>query len=60
MSKKLKSLLAKSFLKRRKDDNMEGLFQGSPSSSLRRQALMRVVEVEHPGHAVTFMEEVII
>jgi hypothetical protein len=60
MSKKLKSLLAKSFLKRSKDGNKEGLFQGSSSSSSRRQALMSVVQVKNPGCAVAFMEEVII
>jgi hypothetical protein len=60
MSKKLKSLLAKRFLKKSKDGNMEGLFQGSFSSSSRHQALMRVVEVDSPGRAVAFMNEVII
>jgi hypothetical protein len=59
MSKKLKSLLAKSFLKRSKDGNKEGLFQGSYSSSLRRQALMSVVQAENPGCATTFMEVII-
>jgi hypothetical protein len=60
MSKKLKSLLAKSFLKKSKDDNTEGLFQGSSSSSLRCQVLMRAVEVDNPRRAVAFMNEVII
>jgi hypothetical protein len=44
MSKKMKSLLVKSFLKRSKDDNMEGLFQGSSSSSSMCQALMSAVQ----------------
>jgi hypothetical protein len=60
MSKKLKSLLAKSFLKKTKDGNTEGLFQGSSSSSLRHQALMSVVQAENPGCGVAFMEEIII
>jgi hypothetical protein len=60
MSKKLKSLLAKSFLKKSKDCNMGDLFQGSSSSSSRCQVLMRVVEVDNPGVAVQFMNEVII
>jgi hypothetical protein len=60
MSKKLKSLLAKSFLKKSKDDNMGGLFQGSSLSSSRRQALMRAVEADNPGRTVAFMNEVII
>jgi queuine/archaeosine tRNA-ribosyltransferase len=60
MSNKLKSLLVNSFLKKSKDGNTEGLFQGSSSSSLRRQALMRAAEADFPGHAVAFMNEVII
>jgi hypothetical protein len=60
MSKKLKSLLAKSFLKRSNEGNKEGLFQGSSSSSLRHQALMSVVKAENLGCAVAFMDEVII
>jgi hypothetical protein len=64
MSKKMKSLLAKSLLKKSKDGNTEGLFQGSSSSSTRRKALMSVVktevQAENPGCAVAFMEEVII
>jgi hypothetical protein len=60
MSKKLKSLLAKSFLKKSKDGNTEGLFQGSSSSSSRREALMRTVEADNPGVAVAFMTEEII
>jgi hypothetical protein len=46
MSKKLKSLLAKSFFKKSKDGNTGGLFQGSSSSLSRRQALMRAVEAD--------------
>jgi hypothetical protein len=64
MSKKLKSVLAKSFHKKSKDGNTEGLFQGSSSSSSSHKALMSVVEMgvqaENPGCAVAFMEEVII
>jgi hypothetical protein len=60
MSKQLKSLLAKSFLKKSKDGNTGGLFQGSSSSSSRHQALMRVVEADNQGVAVAFMNEVII
>jgi hypothetical protein len=58
--KRLKSLLAKSFLKKSKDGNTGGLFQGSSSSSLRRQALTRAVEADNPGVEVAFMNEVII
>jgi hypothetical protein len=60
MSKKLKSLLAKSFLKKIKDGDTGGLFQGSSSSSSRCQALMRAVEADNLGHTVAFMNEVII
>jgi hypothetical protein len=60
MSKKIKSLLAKSFLKKSKDGNTEGLFQGSSSSSSRHEALIKVVQADFPGHGVTFMNEVII
>jgi hypothetical protein len=60
MSKKLKSLLVKSLLKKSKDGNTRGLFQGSSSSSSRCQALMRAVESDNPGVAVTFMNEIII
>jgi hypothetical protein len=64
MSKKLKSLLVKSFLKKSKDSNTNDLFQGSSSSWLRHKALMSVVkmkvQVENLGSVVTFMEEVII
>jgi hypothetical protein len=56
----MKSLPAKSFLKKSKDGNTEGLFQGSSSSSSRCQALIRVVEADFPGCAVAFMNEVII
>jgi hypothetical protein len=55
----MKSLLAKSFLKKSKDGNMEGLFQGSSSSSSRREALITAVQVDFPGRGVTFMNEVI-
>jgi hypothetical protein len=37
-----------------------GLFQGSSLSSSRRQALMRAVEADNPGRAITFMNELII
>jgi hypothetical protein len=47
-------------LKRSKDGNTEGLFQGSSSSSSSHQALMRAVEAENPGHAVGIIDEVII
>jgi hypothetical protein len=60
MSKKLKSLLAKSFLKKSKDGNTGGLFQGSSPSTPRRQALMRAVEADNPGRAVAFINEIII
>jgi hypothetical protein len=60
MSKKLKNLLAKSFLKKRKDGNTDGLFQGSSLSSPRHQALMRAIEANNLGHAVAFINEVII
>jgi hypothetical protein len=60
MSKKLKSLLVKSLLKKCKDGNTRGLFQGSSSSSSRCQALMRVVESDNPGVVVAFMNEIII
>jgi hypothetical protein len=60
MSKKLKSLLVKSFLKKSKDGKTGGLFQGSSSSSSRHQALMRAVEADNPRVAVEFMNEVII
>jgi hypothetical protein len=56
----MKSLLEKSFLEKSKDGNTEGLFQGSSLSSSRHQALIRVVEADFPGRAVTFMNEVII
>jgi hypothetical protein len=60
MSKKLKRVLVKSFLKKSKDGNMGGLFQGSSSSSLRHQVLMRAVEADNPGVPDAFMNEVII
>jgi hypothetical protein len=60
MSKKLKSLLGKSFLKKSKDGNTGDLFQGSSSSSSRCQALMRAVEEDNLGCVVAFMNEVII
>jgi hypothetical protein len=60
MSKKLKSLLVKSFLKKSKDGNTEGLFQGSSLSSSRHQALRSMAEAENLGCEVAFMEEVII
>jgi hypothetical protein len=47
-------------LKRSKDGNTEGLFQGSSSSSSSHQALMRAVEAENPGRAVGIIDEVII
>jgi hypothetical protein len=50
----------KSFLKRSKDDNKEGLFQGISSSSSRSQVFISVVQAENPGCAVASMEEVII
>jgi hypothetical protein len=56
----MKSLLAKSFLKKSKDGDTEGLLQGSSLSSLRHQAFMRAVEANFPGRAVAFMNEVII
>jgi hypothetical protein len=57
MSEKLKSLLAKSFLKKSKDGkHMDGFIQGSSSSSSRRQVLMSVVQVESPRCVVAFME----
>jgi hypothetical protein len=59
MSKQLKSLLAKSFLKRSKDGNKQSLFQGSSLSSLRHQVLMSVVQAENPGCAVALMEVII-
>jgi hypothetical protein len=58
MSKK-KSSLARSFLKKSKDGNNEGLFQGSSLSSLRHEALIRAVQADFPGRGVTFMNEVI-
>jgi hypothetical protein len=60
MSKKLKFLLPKSFLNKSKDGNTEGLFQGSYSSSSRREVLIRAVQADSPGHGVAFMNEVII
>jgi hypothetical protein len=60
MSKKLKSLRTKSFLKKSKDGNTGDLVQGSSSSSLRCQALMRMVEADNPGCAIAFMNEVLI
>jgi hypothetical protein len=45
MSKKIEESV-KSFLKKSKDGNTEGLFQGSSSSSSRHKALMSVVEME--------------
>jgi hypothetical protein len=56
----MKSLLAKSFLKKSKYGNMDGLFQGSSLSSSRSQALIRAVEADFSRRAVTFMNEVII
>jgi hypothetical protein len=50
----------KSFLKKSKDGNTGDLVQGSSSSSLRCQALMRMVEADNPGCAVAFMNEVLI
>jgi hypothetical protein len=47
-------------LKRSKDGNTKGLFQGSSSSSSSHQALIRAVEAENPGRAVGIMDEVII
>jgi hypothetical protein len=43
-----KSSLARNFLKKSKDGNKEGLFQGSSSSSLRREALIRAVHADFP------------
>jgi hypothetical protein len=57
MSKK--SSLARSFLKMSKDGNKEGLFEGSSSSWLRREALIRMVQADFLGHGITFMNEVI-
>jgi hypothetical protein len=59
MSKKLKSLV-RSFLKKNKDGNKEGLFQDSSSSSSRCEALIRAVQADFPGCGVVFMNEVII
>jgi hypothetical protein len=47
MSKKISSL-PRSFLKKSKDGNKEGLFRGSSSSSSRREALIRAVQVDFP------------
>jgi hypothetical protein len=60
MSKKLRRLIAKSFLKKSNDGNTEGFFQGSSLSSSRCEALVRAVEADNPGCAVAFMNEVII
>jgi hypothetical protein len=57
MSKK--SSLGRSFLKISKGGNKEGLFQGSCSSWLRREALIRTVQADFLGHGITFMNEVI-
>jgi hypothetical protein len=57
MSKK--SSLARSFIKKSKNGNKGGLFQGSSSSSSRREALIRAVQADFPGCGVVFMNEVI-
>jgi hypothetical protein len=58
MSQKI-SCLARSFLKKSKDGNKEGLFQGSSSSSSRHEALIRTVQADFPRRGVAFMNEVI-
>jgi hypothetical protein len=50
----------RSFLNKSKDGNKEGLFQGSSLSLSRREALIRAVQANFPGHGVAFMNEVII
>jgi hypothetical protein len=49
----------RSFLKKSKDGNKEGLFQGSSFSSSRHEALIRAVQADFLGHGVTFINEVI-
>jgi hypothetical protein len=58
MSKQISSL-ARSFLKKSKDGNKDGLFQGSSSSSSRSEALIRAVQADFPGRGAAFMNKVI-
>jgi hypothetical protein len=58
MSKQISSL-ARSFLKKSKDGNKEGLFQGSSSSSSISEALIRAVQAHFPGREAAFMNKVI-
>jgi hypothetical protein len=59
MSRKIKNL-ARNFLKKSKDGNAVGLFQGSSLSSSRIEALIWAVQADFPEPGVTFMNEVII